>query len=127
MKNNVPTITDLELTARLAEVMLESFHFKIKLRPDPVHVRGWIETQGRRSEFVSNQWWFDIESDLGKTEVHQTDRFGWDVIQKSQAILNEAYRKLIGYNASQEIVDLILDNDNQWSNKLEELQKKYEK
>ena len=123
MENNKPTKEDLILTAKLAEAMLDYFHFKITPRLEPIKVREWAEMQGQHSDFESNQWWFEVESDLGKTEVHQTDRFGWDILKMSREIIYHAYDKLIGDGASQDAIDSIFGNDSLWLQRLEVIKK----
>lgn len=123
MKSNKPTKQELELTAKLAEAMLDYFHFKITPKFDPIPVREWAETQGQHSDFESNQWWFEVDSDLGRTEVHQTDRFGWDILKMSKEIIYHAYDKLIGDGVSQEAIDNIFKNDNLWVQRLEVIKK----
>ena len=124
MPNNKPTTEDLELTAKLAEAILDYFHFKITILPEPIKTREWAEAQGERHDFESNKWRFEINSDLGKTEVQQADRFGWDILKISRNLVDRAYRNLVGKEATQDVIDHIWGNEKLWTIKLEELRNK---
>jgi len=122
--NNKPTQQDLKLTAKLAEIIFGEFHAKVSVSDMPMTGRGFASMAGQgTTTWEESIWTFRFETDLGNTQVTQTDRFGWDIIKISQNLVDKAYRGLAKDAAKQEVIDHIFTNGNNWSNELESLKK----
>lgn len=122
MENEITKEKNIKTATLLAEEILLSIHAKMNVLPDPQITRGFSESQGQHSEWEAKNWAIEIlNSDFGKEQIHISDRFSLEVVVLAQEIAYRAYKKLLGENVKEEMINYIYSNTNIWSQKLQEL------